>query len=94
MTTQLFVCTSTTMANLCKKSCSKKIVNLSDKDVRKILKGESGDFPTMIPTNDERDNRFINDYQCPVIFDDGSYDLQNHQKMLVVTKFEKTLYYV
>lgn len=92
-TSTLFISTSHNRSMLRQMYYTKKISNLSPKDIRKVMNTVS--FPVMLPSNEERDNRFINDYQSPVIYDEGNVPLFNGtQRILVVTKFEKTLYYV
>jgi len=93
--TTLFITTSD-MSSVINIISVRKITNLSNKDIKRIINSADG-FPLMISSGcEDRDNRFIEDYQCPVIFNHDEFaDPANVSKrILVVTKFEKTLYFV
>lgn len=87
----LYVSTSTRISKYIAKEATRKYSDLSDYNVKSILNSGTG-FPSMIKSNDKRDNEFINQFDVPVEYTDGSF--QNGDKILVVNRFEKTLYLV
>jgi len=87
----LYVSTSNRISKHIAQEATRKYSDLSNHNVKSILNSTS-EFPVLIQSNETRDNEFINQFDVPVEYANGSF--QYGDKILVVNQFEKTLYFV